>query len=250
MPTHTFKTMGTVASLIFDDGIPDASVLLALEALFDEDDKRFSLYRPDSESSRLARGELSFASSSPQFQAAYERATEWCLLTHGAFTPERPDGVLDLSGIVKALAIEKAGVALQRRGISNVIVDVGGDALGLGAHQGHAWAAGIVDPMNRTSLLVSVSLEGDHAAIATSGTAERGEHIWSTNDSPYLQVTVMARDIVTADVLATAILAGGHWTADELTQRWNIDVLTVDREGMLEMTPGMRTKVFAMNAAQ
>lgn len=248
MATRTFGTMGTVASLIFDDGLPDISVLLAVESLFHEDDKRFSLYRWESEISRLARGELSLATSSVEFRAAYELAAEWRLLTYGAFTPERPDGVLDLSGIVKALSIEKARAVLELNDTPNVIVDVGGDALALGTDHGAPWLAGIVDPLNRSRLLCSVPLDGDHSAIATSGTSERGDHIWRTNPSPYVQVTTLARDIITADVLATAILAGGKESRDDMTQRWDIDVLTVDRNGTLEMTPGMRTKALAMNA--
>ncbi|WP_026851046.1 FAD:protein FMN transferase [Glaciibacter superstes] len=241
--------MGTVASLIFDQRRPDTSILRAVEALFYEDDKRFSLYRRESEISRIARGELSLIASSAEFRDAYELAAEWRLLSYGAFTPERPDGTLDLSGIVKALSIDKARLALERNGISNVIVDVGGDALAMGTHRGAPWAAGIVDPLNRSRLLCSVPLEGGDCAIATSGTSERGEHIWSAHPSPYRQVTVLAQDIITADVLATAILAGGRETRDDMTQRWNIGVLTVDHNGALEMTPGMRTTTLTMNAA-
>lgn len=249
MATHVFRTMGTVASLIFADRMPDAAVLRAVEALFEEDDERFSLYRPESEISRIACGQLSLARSSAEFRATYELATEWRLLSHGAFTPERPDGVLDLSGIVKALSIEKARALLERQGISDVLVDVGGDAQAVGTHQGVPWIAGIVEPANRLQMLYSVPLEGDRSAIATSGTAERGEHVWRVGRSPYLQTTVLAGDIVTADVLATAILAAGPEDRDDITQRWDIDVLTVDRTGVIEMTPGMLAKSLAVNAA-
>jgi len=52
-------------------------------------------------------------------------------------------------------------------------------------------------------------------------------------------VTVVANDIVTADVLATAIVAGGRATLDLATDSWPIDVLATAR-GELVATPGIR----------
>ena len=53
-----------------------------------------------------------------------------------------------------------------------------------------------------------------YRGIATSGSSERGDHIWpapnSTTKSEYLQVTVAATDLVTADIWATAIVSGGQ----------------------------------------
>lgn len=253
MTTHTFRTMGTVASIVFGDELlasdESASVVATIESIFDVDDRRFSLYRADSELSRLNRGELSLEASSPELRAAYALTAEWRLLTHGAFTPERPDGLLDLSGIVKALSIDRARLALERAGFTETIVDVGGDAVATGLRRGQSWAAGIVDPADRTRLLCAVPLDRRRPAIATSGTAERGEHIWSVATAPYVQVTVLAADIVTADVLATAILAGGPQLRDDVTERWDVDVLTVDRLGGLEMTPGMQARTLIMTAS-
>ena len=53
-----------------------------------------------------------------------------------------------------------------------------------------------------------------------------------------MQVSVAAADLVTADVLATAIVAGGRAALDELTGRHDIDVLAVTRDGGLLATPG------------
>jgi thiamine biosynthesis lipoprotein len=95
-------------------------------------------------------------------------------------------------------------------------------------------------------MLTAVRL-GDHrCALATSGSAERGEHIWTRTDlprSPFAQVSVAAADIVTADVLATAIVAGGHPMLDLACERWDVDVLAVGRDGELRATPGMRAAI-------
>ncbi len=239
MPAHTFPTMGTMASLIFADALPPAALLSAVEELFAEDDERFSLYRADSELSRLARRELTLPTASAALRAAYRDAADWRIRSNGLFTPERPDGVLDLSGIVKARTMERARITLTRAGVTDAVIDVGGDAVALGAHHGSPWRAGIVDPADRSRLLCGVLLTPHRGAIATSGTAERGEHVWRTGRAPFTQVSVLAADIVTADVLATAILAGTAEQCDDLCERFDVDVLTADRDGALAMTPGM-----------
>jgi thiamine biosynthesis lipoprotein len=53
-------------------------------------------------------------------------------------------------------------------------------------------------------------------------------------------VSVAASDIVTADVLATAVVAGGRGTLDAVTARWDVDVLAVTHDGALLATPGFR----------
>jgi thiamine biosynthesis lipoprotein len=51
-------------------------------------------------------------------------------------------------------------------------------------------------------------------------------------------VSVIADSIVTADVLATAIISGGQVSLDDSTARWPIDVLVVRRNGELLASPG------------
>ncbi len=102
------------------------------------------------------------------------------------------------------------------------------------------WVAGTVDLFDRADLLSQFDLGAGLPAIATSGTAERGEHVWPTSGStkgdPFVQVTAAAPDIVTADVLATAILSGGAWTLQLATSTWPVEVVTVSRSGALRAT--------------
>jgi thiamine biosynthesis lipoprotein len=83
---------------------------------------------------------------------------------------------------------------------------------------------------------------GGKAALATSGSAERGDHIWSlaAGASEFRQVSVAAADVVTADVLATAIVAGGVPMLHRATALWDVEVLAVRRDGDLLATPGFR----------
>ena len=235
---HTFSTMGTVASLELADAA--AGVIPAVEAVFHEYDARFSLYRPDSELSRIASGSLRLGEASQWMLDTYADALSWREQTSGAFTPHRPDGVIDLNGIVKAQAIRDAGRVLAATSAERWSLNVGGDVLVDESASTESWTIGIVDPLDRRRLLTALDLGGHRRAAATSGTSERGDHIWHAlfRDRPdFVQVTVIADDIVTADVLATAIIAGGRRTLDTLSDIWDIDVLAVCPSGELLATP-------------
>ena len=278
LPAPIFATMGTIVSLRLagfvdepgSDGDARADALRLVESIFRRWDERFSLYRPDSELSRVARGDIRLTAASESLRNCYALALDWRDRTLGVFTPHRADGVIDLSGVVKALAIAEAGVALTESGLSNWSINAGGDVLVSGEPTerfeawesaegampvGHRvaapaltdrhpeWVVAIVNPADRGDVIANVPLRNARRAVATSGSAERGEHIWSVHagePSPFHQVSVFAADIVTADVLATAIVAGGEATLADLTARFAIDVLAVRRDGRLLATPGLR----------
>jgi thiamine biosynthesis lipoprotein len=255
LKARTFECMGTVIGLTLPidspaEGQPGLEELAAatavVERLFRDLDERFSLYRVDSEAARLARGELTLRGASTEMRERYAEAHEWRLRTHGAFSPERPDGVLDLSGLIKAQAIREAGTSLLALGRTDWCLNAGGDVLVSGSPRpgsGEPWKAGIVDPADRRSLLTGYALGGSsrHSAVATSGSAERGEHIWRVGSSAdFVQATVAAADITTADVLATAIVAGGMPMLDRATDGWDVAVLAVAPDGELLGTPDFR----------
>lgn len=271
LQARTFRCMGTVISLAFPrDPAPGghladdefAAATAVVESLFQDLDHTFSLYRPDSEASRVARGELSLQNASAGMRKLYEDALGWRLRTEGAFTPERSDGVMDLSGLVKGHAISEAGTSLLALGLHHWCLNAGGDVLVSGSPvpgstqpgstppggsqpTGKAWQAGIVDPADRRALVAGYALGAGrrHAALATSGSAERGHHIWRQPGAAedFVQVSVAAADVVTADVLATAIVAGGAPMLDRAADRWDISVLAVTAEGELLATPGFRS---------
>lgn len=266
--------MGTVISLTMpvspqkappaaDDGLEAATA--AVERLFAGLDGTFSLYRPDSEASRLERGDFGLQEASDEMRARYADASEWRLLTEGAFTAERPDGILDLSGLIKGHAIREAGISLHALGLDDWCLNAGGDVLVSGSPDpgsGQVWRAGIVDPADRRTLLAGFPLGGSpnglprtsgdggsnssrsKVALATSGSAERGDHIWAAGGATeFWQVSVAAADAVTADVLATAIVAGGTSMLNRATELWDVEVLAVRRAGELLATAGFRRSV-------
>jgi len=66
--------MGTVVSFAFDDGEAARIDLERLQGTFAHFDDRYSLYKPDSELSRVARHELDLADASDELRAAYAAA--------------------------------------------------------------------------------------------------------------------------------------------------------------------------------
>jgi thiamine biosynthesis lipoprotein len=230
--THVFVTMGTVVSL------DPAMQVDAVEAVFAGYDRRFSLYRPASELSRIADGSLDLSDAGNEVRAAYACALEWRAATDGIFTPHRPDGTIDLNGVVKALAMREVGALLGAD--DDWTLSVGGDVLASRPRT----VVGIVDPTDRTRLLTSLTLAGGRRAVATSGIAERGDHLWGRGG--FAQVSVVGDDILTADVLATTIAAGGLSVLNQCTARFDIDVLAIDLDGNLFATPGMRAQIASL----
>ncbi|SFR72474.1 thiamine biosynthesis lipoprotein [Agromyces sp. CF514] len=257
---NAFPAMGTVVSLRVGDppegsaaagaspwsgpaaaASVDRSAPLLAEVMvaFARWEARCSLVEPRSELSRIARGDLALHAASAEVRGAYALALDWRSRTGGRFTPHRGDGVIDLNGVVKALAVADAGDALDRAGRLGWAIDAGGDIL---VAAGARVPVGIADPLDRTALLARFDLDGmRRRAIATSGSAERGDHIWTVagiEGSPFVQVSVAAADLVTADVLATGIVAGGLDGLHDLSARFDVDVLAVTLDRRLLATPG------------
>jgi len=181
--SHIFESMGTVVSIRAVGGIEPAPAS-AIESVFARWNDLFSLYSPASDLSRIASGQLALVNASRDVRDAYASALDWRARTAGAFTPHRPDGVIDLNGIVKALAMAEAGEILDAAthgghgghggpgGHGNPggaggpggpdsgdatpsawLLNCGGDVLMRGE-----WTVGVADPSDRGALLASVRL--------------------------------------------------------------------------------------------
>ena len=113
-----------------------------------------------------------------------------------------PDGRIDPSGLVKGWAVDRVGALLSGAGLRHWCVNAAGDVLVHGqARPGEGWTIGIVDPRRRERLVDTLTLTV--GAVATSGSAERGDHIWGPpteedgrRGDEVLSVSVTARDIV------------------------------------------------------
>jgi thiamine biosynthesis lipoprotein len=204
-----------------DDDVDDAVAESAF-AWLQWVDETFSTYKPDSEISRLNRGELQLDDAHEEVQRVLARCDQLRGETNGYFDMRRaPEGPIDPSGLVKGWAVDRAAELLERAGVRNYALSAGGDMRVRGrAVPEWTWSVGIQHPLDRAA--IAKAIETNDLAMATSGAYARGDHVWNphTGESPagVLSVTVVGPDLATADAFATAAFAmgpvvGPHWTA-------------------------------------
>ncbi len=127
------------------------------------------------------------------------------------------DGMaVDLGGIAKGFAIDLACEALRAEGIDGALVDIGGDLRVLGRRPGREpWKVMVNDPGpgEKPPLILlltdrAVATSGDYQRFFTIG-AQRFSHIVDPRTGRPVEsipsATVIARDALSADALATAI---------------------------------------------
>ncbi|WP_456786961.1 FAD:protein FMN transferase [Cellulomonas sp. P5_C5] len=206
--------MGIPVSVDVRDGDPAttpglvASAFASLHAA----DRRFSRHDPDSEVSRFGRGELSPAELSDDLREVMGLAGRAWRDSGGAFSVRRPDGSVDTDGVVKGWAVQRAADLLVARGLARFCWNAGGDVVTRGEPEpGRGWHVAVRDPLVGEAFLAVLELRD--GAVATSGTYERGNHVWDGRTgalaTSLLSATVVAPDLTTADVLATSVLALG-----------------------------------------
>jgi thiamine biosynthesis lipoprotein len=206
--------MGTAISVDVRDAGVASWVLDDVFEHFRRVDLRFSTFKPDSEVSRLSRGEIGEAEGSAEVREVLALCEAMRVASDGYFDVRRhrADGALDPSGLVKGWAVEGAADILHEAGAQNFYLNAGGDivARGEGA-PGRPWRVGIRHP-ERPDRVAAVLAIRD-LAVATSGAYERGDHVIDphTGRPPagILSVTVVGPSLTYADAFATAAFAMG-----------------------------------------
>ena len=137
----------------------------------------------------------------------------------GAFAVDGGTRVLDPSGVVKGWAVERAAAPLRALADTDFSLSAGGDLLCRTLDpDGPPWRIGIEDPRDPRRVLAVVPVHT--GAVATSGTAHRGQHLVDarTGRAPagVASVTVLADSLTWADIDATAAYAQGGDAADWL----------------------------------
>jgi thiamine biosynthesis lipoprotein len=193
---------------------------------FREVDEVFSTHRADSVISRLGRGELTEAECPPEVAEVLDLGEQARRSSAGAFSVRHPgpDGrvVLDPSGVVKGWAAEQAADPLRALPATGFCLSAGGDIVCRTEDpDGPPWRIGIEDPRDRQRLVAVVPVVD--GAVATSGSAHRGQHIVDARTgrlpSGVASVTVVAVSLTEADIDATAAYAQGEAAATWLGSR-------------------------------
>ncbi len=154
---------------------------------------------------------------------------------------------LDLGGIAKGFAVDRALEILRGAGIVSASVNAGGDIGLIGGHGERAWRIGIQHPRRQGELLATIDIRD--RAIVTSGDYERYferdgvryHHIFDpANGRPATacqSVSVLAPEAALADALATAVFVLGPKKGLQLLERFsNVGGVIVDSKGNIEAT--------------
>ena len=196
-------------------------------------DRTFSVYRSDSQIMRIRNGSIAPSEVHPEVSAVLERCMALRIVTDGRFD-HRPEQDLDPSGFVKGWAIERAAAILDDAGIDRFYIDAGGDIAVRGR-----WNVGIRNPIEPTQTLIGVELIDQ--AIATSGTYERGEHIWGDNPGTLASISVIGPDLGVADAMSTALFSSHGTDTDWLLRFPGYEVIAITRGLEVRTVAGAET---------
>lgn len=249
-----------------------------IEALFSEIDLQLSPWRPDSAISQFNVGPAGTTTAVPALIEVTAAALNIARHSEGAFDPTvgplvarwgfgpirhggapdwravsagpncvvkaRADLTLDLCGIAKGWALDKAVELARAMGLGDLLFELGGEFVALGQHpRGRDWRVGVQSPVPGHLALAALRLPAG-MAVATSGTrtqsyvlnGRRYSHIIDPGTRTPVtgglrSVTVVSRNAMSADGWATALLAAGGVAGPDLAVSEGIAALFLVEEG-------------------
>ena len=180
---------------------------------------------------------------------------------------EDKDMEIDLGGIAKGYAADKAIEAIKAEGIKAALVAIAGDIRGYGLNTaGNAWKVGIQDPRpenpdsERPWEDVFASIHLNDSAISTAGDyqrffikdGKRYHHIIDPvtgfpSDSGLISVSVIAPEGYMADGIDTAILILGAEKGMKLLESMGIDGILVTADKKVLLTGNLKGNVEILN---
>lgn len=165
-----------------------------------------------------------------------------------------PAVMLDLSGFAKGYAVDNAIETLKTMGVTDAVVNAGGDVRAIGRHGNRPWSIGIQHP--RAEGVIAWLNISDGEAVFTSGDYERFfryqgkryQHILDPRDGYPVGETASATVVHSvgdvADAAATALVVAGpdEWTT--IARNMDIDqAMLIDRAGRIYITPKLAERI-------
>lgn len=163
---------------------------------------------------------------------------------------------IDLGGILKGYAADKASLVLQKNGLSSGIVTVGGEVRAFGNKpDGAPWIVGIQNPRQKgpnDEVIATIALS--NRSISTSGDyikffekdGVRYHHILNPKTGyPAEQcgsVTVIANDGITADGFSKIFVLGPE-KGLKIAKKVGFDAIFIDCNGKISMSEGLQDRI-------
>ena len=161
---------------------------------------------------------------------------------------------IDLGGIAKGYAVDRAFELLRTLGYKNLIVNAGGDLRLGGLKLDQPWSVGIQHPRASQEIMARISISD--SAVATCGDYEkffvhqgkRYHHILNPKDGFPAEgcqsVTIISKEATTGDAVATAVFVLGPEKGHALCQKIeDLECLIVDKEGEIILSPRLKDRI-------
>lgn len=179
------------------------------------------------------------------------------VVSGNTISSRNPAVALDFGGYLKGVALDRAVDILWRNGVSNALVNIGGNVMAIGSKGGTPWRVGIQSPRSPTPLATLDLRDGE--AIGTSGDYQRffeldGKrycHLIDPRTGRPAEGTEAVTVLITprrdagmwSDWASKPLfIAGPGWRA--MAQKLGMThVLRVGADGKVEMTDAMRERV-------
>lgn len=145
---------------------------------------------------------------------------------------------IDLGGVGKEYAVDRAAQVLRDEGIRAAIVNFAGDVRTIGSRaDGRAWSVGVVDPRDRSRCRFAVRLLGD-AGVATSGDYERCFVQDGVRYHHILDATTgwPARGVASATVIAASTFRAGRFATAAFLLGAEAGIAFIESTGGVEAT--------------
>ena len=153
-----------------------------------------------------------------------------------------PNLYVDLSTIAKGYAVDLVAEAIERRGIDNYLVEIGGELRVKGfKHTGELWVAAIEKPITEKRMVHQYIVPKDNA-VATSGSyrkyfeadGQRFSHIIDPDtgkpiNHKIVSVTVIHPSSMTADGLSTSLMLMGEDKAFDFATKNDIAAYIISK---------------------
>jgi len=163
--------------------------------------------------------------------------------------------LINLGGIAKGYAVDKAAAVLAKHGFTDVVVQAGGDLLVKGRKGEAPWRVGIRDPRGPDGDFFAVAPIRD-AAFSTAGDYERGfvkdgvryHHILDPRTgkpaNACRSVTILAPDALTADEIDDAIFILGPEEGMKLLDKHpGAGAVIVDKDNKVHISANLKNVV-------
>lgn len=165
---------------------------------------------------------------------------------------KHPDLHIDLGGIAKGYAVDRAIALLREKGVEHAVVSAGGDSRVLGDRRGRPWVIGIKNPRANDKVATLIPLVD--TAISTSGdyeryfidqaSGQRVHHILNPRTgrsaSEVTSVSVIGPDGFDTDPLSTTVFVMGVEKGLQLLNSLQgFDGIIIDRKGKVHYSNGL-----------